>query len=199
MDEDGDIPIYSIDSAPATMTLDPKTGKLLWTPTISDIGNHTVTIRVSDSRGSFDNQTFTIEVKQIPSPPVFPPKCAITYPANGSKLRGAIQIEGTAVNGSFPLSLVKIRIDDGTWTVASGLESWTYRLDTSKLAKGSHLVEAKAFAANLSSETASVNFMVDNPPPGVSTGGNPWCLPAVLIIIVTGIALLIFIKKRTKR
>jgi hypothetical protein len=198
IDEDGDIPTYSIVSAPTTMILDIKNGKLRWTPTTADVGNHTITIRVSDGRGSFDNQTFTIEVKDFPSPPVIPPKCFITNPANGSKLKGAIQIEGTAENGSLPLSIVKIRIDNGSWFVAVGLEDWTFALDTAKLTKGGHRIEAKAFAANLSSETASVNFTVDNPSTSVSTGGNPWCLPAALIIIVTGIAFLVLFKRRAK-
>jgi hypothetical protein len=139
------------------------------------------------------------DLPQFPPPPVIPPKCSITHPANGSKLKGAIQIEGTAVNGSFPLSIVKIRIDNGSWFIAVGLENWTYRLDTSKLAKGSHFIEAKAFAANLSSETASVNFTVDNPSTSVSTGGNQWCLPAIIIIIVTGVALLLVLRKRANR
>ena len=35
------------------MTLDSSTGKLHWTPTILDIGHHTVTVQVADGRGSF--------------------------------------------------------------------------------------------------------------------------------------------------
>jgi hypothetical protein len=198
IDEDGDLPSYALVSAPSSMTLDSSTGKLHWTPTTSDIGNHTITIRVSDGRGSTDNQTFTITVKEIPAPPVIPPKCAITYPANGTKVNGTINVLGTASNGSLPLSAIKIRLDNGTWSTAIGLGNWNFTLNTAKLAKGPHRIEAKAFAANLSSETASVDFTVSNPAPGTSVGDNQWCLPAVLVAIVVGICTLILVRKRKR-
>jgi N-acetylneuraminic acid mutarotase len=196
IDEDGDISTYSIISAPTTMTLDSKTGKLRWTPTASDVGNHTVNVQVMDGHGGLDNQTFTITVKEIPPPPVISPKCAITYPTNGTTIRGAIQLKGTASNGSIPLGAIMIRIDNGTWIAAFGLENWTFNLNTEKLAKGNHRIEAQALAANLSSDTASVDFVVHNPEPGVSSRGNPWCLSSAIAIIMAGIAILILFKKR---
>jgi hypothetical protein len=199
-DEDGDIPSYSITSGPPTMTLDSSTGRLRWTPKASDIGNHTISVHVTDGRGSFDNQTFTIEVLDIPVPPTIAPYCAITYPANGSRVNGTIQVRGTAVNGSRPLSAIKVRIDHGTWSVATGLENWTLTLNTVKLMRGSHRIEALAFAANLSSDTASVDFIVNNPEPPVSSGGNPWCLSATIIVIVgAGIAIVILLRKRVNK
>ena len=199
LDEDGDIPIFSIVSAPSNVTLDSSTGKLHWTPTTSDIGNHTITVQVSDGRGSFDNQTFTITVKETIIPPVFPPKCAITYPANGTTVKGTIKVLGTASNGSLALSIVKIRIDNGTWKTAIGLDNWNFTLDTAKLAKGNHRIEAKSIAANLSSETASVDFTVSNPEPGASIGGNERCLAIIGAGLVAGIAVLIIIRKRVNR
>jgi hypothetical protein len=196
IDEDDDIPLFSIVSAPSAMTLDSSTGKLRWTPTTSDIGNNTITIQVSDGRGSTDYQTFTITVKEVPVPPVFPPKCAITYPANGTTVKGTIKVLGTASNGSLALSIVKIRIDNGTWSAAVGLDNWNFTLNTAKLSKGHHRIEAKAFAVNLSSDTAIVDFTVDNPAPAISYGGNPWCLPAVMVAVLAGIAVLILLRKR---
>jgi hypothetical protein len=199
IDEDGDIPIFSIVSAPPNMTLNSSTGKLLWTPTTSDIGNHTITIQISDGRGGFDNQTFTITVKDVSIQPSVPPKCTITYPTNGTTVKGTIKVLGTASNNSLPLSVVKIRIDNGTWVTAIGLDNWNFNLETTKLAKGIHRIEAKSFTANLSSETAIVDFTVNNPQPGVSSGGNPWCLPAVIVAAAAGMGALLFliIKKRT--
>jgi hypothetical protein len=198
VDEDGDIPIYSIVSAPPGITLDPSTGKLRWTPTTSDMGNHTITVQVSDGRGSTDRQTFTIIVLEIPVPPVLPPKCAITYPANGTRVKGTILVLGTAVNGTLPLSIIKVRMDNGSWTLAVGLASWSYTLDTTKLAKGKHRIEAMAFDANLSSETASANFTVSNPGPAVWLGGNTWCVPAVVIAIITSITVIILLRKKKR-
>jgi hypothetical protein len=193
MDADGDIPIYSIVSSPTNITLDPSTGRLRWTPTTSDIGNQTIIIQVADGRGSTDRQIFTITVLDIPPP--IAPKCAITYPANGTTVKGTIHIQGTALNGTLPLSAVKLRIDGGEWTTAIGLDNWTFPINTAKLAKGQHYIEAKAFASNLSSEPTSVDFTVSNPEPGVSSGGNPWCLPVVIVAVVAGLSVLILLRK----
>jgi N-acetylneuraminic acid mutarotase len=194
IDEDGDIPSYTLISTHSNVTLDSSTGKLRWTPSTSDIGNHTITVQVADSRGSTDNQTFTITVIDIP--PIIPPKCAITYPANGTTVKGTMQVLGTASNGSLALSAIKIRMDNGAWTAVVGLENWTFTINTAKLARGNHRIEAKAFAANLSSETASIDLTVSNPEPSVSTGGNQWCLPAGIVAVMAGIAVLILLRKK---
>jgi hypothetical protein len=196
MDEDGDIPIFSIVSAPANLTLNSSTGQLRWTPTTPDIGNHTITIQVSDGRGSFDRQTFTITVMDVPIQPKVPPKCAITYPINGTKLNGIIQIRGTAMNGSLPMTAVRIRLDGDDWMTAIGLDSWTFALNSVKLTNGKHHVEAKAFDANLSSETASAGFTVNNPAQSTSTGGNPWCLPAIIVALAAGTGAILFVKRK---
>ena len=198
IDEDGDIPSFSIVSGPTTMILNSSTGKLIWTLTTSDIGNHTVTIQVSDGRGSTDRQTFNITVMEIPVPPVLAPKCTITYPAYGSTLKGTIQVRGTALNGSFPLKLIQVRIDAGAWTTAVGLDSWTFAIDTTKLTAGKHRIDARAFDGNLSSDPVSVEFVVRNPEPGVTTGGNPWCLTAVVVAFVAGLGGLLVLKKKKR-
>ncbi len=54
-------PTYSLAAAPAGMTIDPVTGAVSWTPTTSQVGNQTVTIRASNSAGTTD-QTYTIPI-----------------------------------------------------------------------------------------------------------------------------------------
>jgi hypothetical protein len=72
---------------------------------------------------------------------------------------------------------------------------WTFTFGSTNLAKRPHHIEATALDANLSSETASADFTVRNPGPGVSTENNPWCLPAAVIAVVTGVAALILSRK----
>jgi len=197
VDEDGDIPSFSLLSPVANMTLDSSTGRLRWTPTYSDIGNHSVTVQVSDGRGSMDNQTFTIEVLNTLAPPIIAPRCAITYPANGSKVNGTIQIRGTAVNGSLPLTAIKVRIDSGSWIIVSGLDDWTFSLNTVKLSNGRHRIEAAAYAQNLSSDIVSINILVQNEEHGTVVEGTSWCLPFVVIAAITGIIIiLVALRKR---
>ncbi|MGA1870209.1 MAG: Ig-like domain-containing protein [bacterium] len=58
----GDILTYSLDISPAGMIIDPLTGLIQWTPPIGEAGDHSVTLRVTDTGGLFATQTFTISV-----------------------------------------------------------------------------------------------------------------------------------------
>ena len=58
----GDNLTFKLTGKPDSMTIDPKTGILSWTPKKADIGSHTVIIRVEDTNGGYDEQTFELEV-----------------------------------------------------------------------------------------------------------------------------------------
>lgn len=48
---------------PVGMVIDPATGVIGWTPASTQVGNHDVTVRVQDTGGLPDLQTFTITVE----------------------------------------------------------------------------------------------------------------------------------------
>ena len=56
-----DVLIYSLTEKPVGMTINTSTGAVSWTPTEAQVGEHQVTIEVSDGKVS-DSQTFTITV-----------------------------------------------------------------------------------------------------------------------------------------
>ena len=58
----GDALTYSLDAAPPGMTVDAATGAIVWTPAIAQIGNHAVTVRVTDRGGLFPTQSLTVTV-----------------------------------------------------------------------------------------------------------------------------------------
>lgn len=60
----GDIPIYSMDVAPAGASID-GTGLLTWTPTSSQIGDHPFTVRATDPAGDFDTQSYSVVVTPL--------------------------------------------------------------------------------------------------------------------------------------
>ena len=65
----GDVLTFSLDTAPAGMTIDSTTGLIEWTPT--QPGDIDVTVRAEDIGGLFDTQSFTIAVTPIiNSPPI---------------------------------------------------------------------------------------------------------------------------------
>jgi len=59
---------FSLDKAPAGMTIDAKTGKLDWTPAKSQVGDFTVVVAVSDKKDKANN-SFVIVVKDATTPP----------------------------------------------------------------------------------------------------------------------------------
>ncbi len=63
--------IFSLDLAPAGMVIDPISGLITWTPTISQAGaSFSVSVRVTDAINLFTKQSFSVAVARINHPPV---------------------------------------------------------------------------------------------------------------------------------
>jgi hypothetical protein len=187
-DVDGDTLVYSLAASPPNMSIDSSSGKVRWTPSADEIGNHTVVVHVSDGRGGVDIQTFTVKVTPKPIPPVpEKPQCTIVYPLNGSKVSGRIQIRGTAINGTLPLTTIQIRIDVGNWTTAIGLKNWTLTVNSGQMKNGRHTIEARAFDGSLYSETASIELTITNTRPKVTLEASPLYLLLIVILAMVGV------------
>lgn len=69
-DTDGDILTYSLVESPVGMTIDVNSGLIGWTPSLTDFGNHNISVQVSDGILAV-NQNYTLNVVYKPSnPPV---------------------------------------------------------------------------------------------------------------------------------
>ncbi len=66
----GDSVTYSLPTAPSGAMIDRLSGAITWTPTLDQSGTHDVTVRIDDSAGLFDVQSFTIVVANTSQPPV---------------------------------------------------------------------------------------------------------------------------------
>jgi len=69
--DSGDTLSFSLDVAPAGMSIDPSSGLITWIPASG--GNVPVQVRVTDSHGNYDLQTYNINVLIPGSPPVIVP------------------------------------------------------------------------------------------------------------------------------
>ncbi len=69
-DADGDVLTYSLDAAPAGMSVDASTGLIAWTPAGMQVGLQTVTVRATDPDGLFATQSFTITVAGLNALPI---------------------------------------------------------------------------------------------------------------------------------
>lgn len=64
-DPDNDPLLWSLDAAPPGMSIDPEKGVIRWTPTVQQVGEHEVAVRVMDSMGAYVGQIFTITVRGV--------------------------------------------------------------------------------------------------------------------------------------
>ncbi|MEO1617892.1 MAG: putative Ig domain-containing protein, partial [Planctomycetota bacterium] len=62
IDPEFDAISYSLQTGPAGMSIDPVTGILQFTPTLNQLGDHTVTVVATDSVGASDSQSFQLFV-----------------------------------------------------------------------------------------------------------------------------------------
>jgi hypothetical protein len=192
LDEDNDNITFSTDRAPNNISINSSNGKMRWIPATTDIGNHTVVVKASDGLGGIDEQTFTITVIARPLP--IRPLCKITFPANGSRVSGNIKVTGIAINGTDPLNAIRIRIDNGGWSKATGLENWSFMFELSKLKNGKHIIEAQAFDGTLYSDSASLTVNVQNPELKTWIDNPTWWLSLILILAVI-ISMLILVRR----
>ena len=77
-----DVLTFSLLGAPAGALIDPNTGAFTWTPTESQNGRHTITIRVSDTTGSFASQTFMVTVGETADVDTVAPEIASILRSN---------------------------------------------------------------------------------------------------------------------
>ncbi|MDF1780153.1 MAG: putative Ig domain-containing protein, partial [Alcanivoracaceae bacterium] len=66
-DSNGDTVVLALTSAPTGASI--AGGVMRWTPTLEQVGTHSITVRAEDNRGGWATQTFTLTVA-INSPPV---------------------------------------------------------------------------------------------------------------------------------
>lgn len=71
---------YSLIVPPTGMSIDNVSGLIQWTPTIEDVGDHTVTARVVDNVGAEDTQVFIVTVEAASGGGEIPPDPAIVAP-----------------------------------------------------------------------------------------------------------------------
>jgi uncharacterized protein YkwD len=156
----------SIDQGPQV----PVSGRQNWTYTLDTTrfsnGSHTMSVQAMNTSGLTVAATVTVTVSNGTTSQ--PPAASITSPAPGTTVSGIVSITGTA-GDAVGLKTVVIAVDGGTPVAVTGMQSWTYALDTTNLSNGSHTVAVTAANQSGLSATASESIMVSNagsaPPP----------------------------------
>lgn len=99
-----------------------------------------------------------------PAADTTPPVVALNSPSDLAKVTGAIAISGQA-SDNVAMQRVEVSLDGGNWFSANGTTSWSYPLDTTNFANGSHTIAARAVdTSNNISTIASVQVRFVNVP-----------------------------------
>ncbi|MGH9274375.1 MAG: Ig-like domain-containing protein, partial [Acidimicrobiales bacterium] len=108
-----------------------------------------------------------------------PPSAAIGSPTDGAAVAGGLVVTGSS-SDNRAVARVEVRVDGGTWTLASGTGSWSLGVDTSAWAAGSsHTLGARAVdTSGNASAVAGITVQTATPPPGGGTTGDPSVAPA---------------------
>jgi RHS repeat-associated protein len=120
-DPDGDPVVWSLETSPAGLSIDPASGAVRWTPTSSQLGAQRVVIQAVDAQGGTATQSFTITVRALNTPPAItstPPTQAFA----GSPYQYAVR--ATDVDGD-PLTFSLAGPPSMTIDAATGLIRWT--------------------------------------------------------------------------
>jgi hypothetical protein len=129
-------------------------GTISGTPSLA--GSFPFTPQVSDAVGHSVSANFSINVV-TPSPTI-----VISSPAAGATVSGTLSVSGTA-SDTVTLSSVQVAVDSGSFSNASGTNSWSFNLNTGSLPNGSHSLMAKVSdTAGISATSSPVSITVNN-------------------------------------
>jgi hypothetical protein len=198
-DKDHDNLTYSLKEGPAGMTIDPKTGRVSWTPTLAQLGQNHVLISVTDGQ-AFDHQAFDITVQKALM-------VTIDRPLHGATVWGTINFTGTYEGPAN--TMVKIKFDGSVWhnTTTYPNGTWSYTKDTRSMSKGIHTVWVMASDGNQGSSAKDRSFIVDQsggahwvPPKYITYFSEPWWLLVLALVIaaVVGVGIRRYLRKGPK-
>ncbi|WP_353929182.1 putative Ig domain-containing protein [Okeanomitos corallinicola TIOX110] len=163
-DAESDPLTYFLAEAPEGVTIASNTGLVSWTPTESQTGEQTITVKVVDGRGGSDNQSFTLTVNENQKP-VFTSNPLLT--GNPNQIYeydvDASDPEGTAIT----YSLRNGAPDGMTIDPDTGVIQWT------PTAEQQGQFPITVFANDAEGERAVQSFLLNvGNPGGGGTGGG---------------------------
>ncbi|HEU5006603.1 MAG TPA: Ig-like domain-containing protein, partial [Jatrophihabitantaceae bacterium] len=126
-------------------------------------GAHNLKARVTDKSGAQAWADLPIVIANATSS-LTGPAVVFSSPAPGSTVGGTITVKGTA-GAPAGVARVEVRVDNGSYRLASGTTSWSISFDTTAYANGSH--DFKARVTDLTGNQAWADDVVT-----VSNGGT---------------------------
>jgi len=163
-DPEGTALRYALAEAPAGMAIDTTSGRIAWTPSAAQVGNHAVVIQVTDTGGLGATQSFSIAVQPANGAPrltATPPAIAVVDMAYRHEL-GATDPEGGALVYQLVQGPAGMALDPTT-----GALTWT----PTAAQAGEHAVAVRVVdGGGLAAEWAfALQVSVGNAPPQITS------------------------------
>jgi len=170
-DPEGATLTYQLIAAPTGMSMNSSTGIILWSPTLSQIGDHSVTVKVTDPGNLSATQSYTLTV-----PPNDPPYFTST-PVLNSAAESAYSYDANASDSdSTMLTFAIVTSPTGmTINASNGIVSWSPAVAD----QGAHDISLKVSDPEGLSATQSYTLNVGAP--GSSGGGGAIPLGGVTV------------------
>ena len=158
-DDHGDTLTFSMTGAPTEASIDRNTGAFSWTPSESQDGTHTITVRVEDGNGGSDSEAITVTVDEVNIAPVLASVgskqvselATLSFTASASD---DDTVGGTANTLTFSMTgaPTEASIDRNT-----GAFSWT----PSESQDGTHTITVRVEDGNGGSDSEAITVTVD--------------------------------------
>ena len=124
-----------------------------WNTVNSANASHTITVKAYDGASNAGSASLPVTVYNAPTPDTQAPVVSITSPQNGAAVSGSVKIN---VSASDNVGVTQVCIYIDNVQVATDTASpYTYTWNTKKVARGSHVITAKAWDAAGNVGTAS--------------------------------------------
>jgi len=115
-------------------------------------GTNTIYAKATDTSGNTEEKSITITYKL---PDSTSPIISISSPSNGQTITAStITVSGTA-SDNVGVSKVEIKVNDGSWQLASGTNSWSKKVT---LSSGTNTIYAKATDTSGNTEEKSITI-----------------------------------------
>ncbi len=165
-DPDGDALTYALSVHPAGMTINPRSGLILWSPTTTQIGNNNVVVQVADGNGGNVTQVFGILVTQVATnaPPRFTSLPVVV--ASVEELYRYAVTASDPENGGLQYGLVS-GPDGMTIHPTTGLVQWTPTVNQAGIQ--SVRLSVTDTAGNVAYQRFSIVAQLPNSPPAIQS------------------------------
>ncbi|RME52192.1 hypothetical protein D6783_05570, partial [Candidatus Woesearchaeota archaeon] len=168
-DANNDPLTYNLTTAPSGMTINTSTGLISWTPTQSQVGNHTVAIIVEDGTGLNDTQNYTLTVSNVNDDPVITTSPVTSATVNEPYVYDVNATDSDPTNDTLTYAL-ELAPSGMSINASSGLIEWTPSVGQ----EGAHNVSVNVSDGNggVDRQNYTVTVASDTTPPGITNIAN---------------------------